>query len=214
VTAWLGRVERVFARDDKTMVEVAGARPRRSPDMGLSAPGWRALRPGPPVGVPVVSVRRLRGRLPGPVKRLVGELGVCDGFVQSAVRRNDDRAVVASLGPRRVLSRAELAGDGPPRVVVAMRLHAAVAALAAGHFAVHLAYERKGFGAFGDLGLADWVFPASRLDVDEVAGRVRDLLVDDAVRAPYARRVAEARTRFAAARAELVEEVRGCVQKR
>ncbi|MDR2566793.1 MAG: polysaccharide pyruvyl transferase family protein [Bifidobacteriaceae bacterium] len=212
VAGWLGRVDRVFARDGRTQAELAGVGARRCPDMGLLAPGWRDSRPGPLAQVPVLSVRALRGAVPAPVRQLAAELGECDGFVQSAVRRNDDRAAAESMLPRHLLSRDELTGDGPASVVVAMRLHAAVAALGAGHFAVHLAYERKGFGAFEDLGLEDWVFPARRFDVDRVVERVRGLLADDAVRAAYTSKVAQARARFAKARAELVEEVRECVR--
>lgn len=209
VTGWLGTVDRLFARDDRTLAEVGTA--VRSPDMGLLVDDWRPPRPGPLDRVPVLSVRDVRGRVPGTVRALAGRLGVFDGFVQSVVGHNDDRAATASLSPRRLLERDKLLDDGPGRVVVAMRLHAAIMALAAGHWVVHLAYERKGFGAFDDLGLSGWVHPASRFDVDKVCTQVKTLLNDEKTRAGYAAATATAQQGLRRARAELVEEVCRCV---
>jgi polysaccharide pyruvyl transferase WcaK-like protein len=62
-------------------------------------------------------------------------------------------------------------------VVVSVRLHGALMALEAGVPAVHLAYDRKGPAAFGDLGLEEWCFDVRNLDPSaliEAVGRLLD----------------------------------------
>ena len=62
--------------------------------------------------------------------------------------------------------------------MISVRLHGAIASLIAGRPAVHLAYERKGWGAYEDLGLGDYVHDARRFDPDLVADQVDRLARD------------------------------------
>jgi polysaccharide pyruvyl transferase WcaK-like protein len=65
-----------------------------------------------------------------------------------------------------------------PGIVISVRLHGAIAALLSGRPAIHLAYERKGWGAYEDLGLAEFVHDARTFDVANVASQARSLHVD------------------------------------
>ena len=92
-----------------------------------------------------------------------------------------------SLNPRRILSRGDLFlnGASAKRVVVAVRLHAALMALQAGHYVIHLSYERKGFAAFEDLGLKEYVHNAFSFDPETVHAHLDRLLNNAAAREEY-----------------------------
>jgi polysaccharide pyruvyl transferase WcaK-like protein len=81
-----------------------------------------------------------------------------------------------------------LARPGELSVVVSVRLHGALMAIEAGVPAVHLAYDRKGPAAFGDLGLDDWCFDVRHLDADALRAAVAGLRADPA---PYWERLAK-----------------------
>ncbi len=207
VGAALGRVGQVYVRDDRSLLDAPGS--LRSVDMGLMVEAWTPSRPEVDP-VPVLSVRTVGSALPRPVQDLARRLHSYDGYVQSSVRSNDDRAVTASLGPRHILSADDLLSPASPgRVVVAMRLHAAIQALAAGHYVIHLAYERKGWGAYTDMGLRLWVHPARSLDPRQVGEQVAALVHDPAVRQDYAAKVRAGRRHALDQRARLVEVMRG-----
>jgi polysaccharide pyruvyl transferase WcaK-like protein len=72
-------------------------------------------------------------------------------------------------------------------LVVSVRLHGALMALGSGVPAIHLAYDRKGPAAFGDLGLGDWCFDVRSLDRAALSTSVKRLVADPE---PYWERVA------------------------
>lgn len=189
----IGRIKTVYVRDDRSLTELEGiGNVRRAPDMAI----WADPNPDDRSAdsdvhrMPVLSTRYVRGTLPAPVTELAGVLGVFDGYVQSTVGQNNDVEAVREVGPREVLTAAELLDPtGPRRVVVAMRLHAALMAINAGHYVIHLAYERKGFGAFSDLGLSEYVHRTSHFDPALVAGQARLLLESVEARGEYDRLV-------------------------
>lgn len=180
------RLETVMLRDDRSIAALNGNGVARFPDVAaltVSAPNWQTA----PDDIPVLSVRELRGRIPEPVIELSTKLSVFDGFVQSSTSGNDDEGAMARLGPRRLLTNDEFSGSNvKPRVVIAMRLHGALMALRAGHFVIHLAYERKGFGAFADLGIGQYVHNTRSFDPHVVHRQVEDLLNSPEARARYA----------------------------
>lgn len=188
----LSRLNVVFLRDDRSLADLAARRgSRRTPDLAILS-GALAQRDRAPVVLDtptVLSVRRVHGEIPTPVRALATRLEPFDGYIQSVVGANNDVAPVNELGPTKILTTRELLGTSEPgferRVVVAMRLHAALMALRAGHYVVHLAYERKGFGAFADLGLDRYVFNCNDFDPDDVLGAVEALHRDFAVREDY-----------------------------
>ncbi|MGY4643711.1 polysaccharide pyruvyl transferase family protein [Cellulomonas sp. URHB0016] len=209
----LGRVGELMVRDDRSLREVADARPVRCPDLALSTGAFVPHHDQRVDPVPVVSVRAVHGRVPAAVRRLARDVGIHDGYVQSRVGANDDTAATAQTAPRRVLAADELmdAGAGPRRVVVAMRLHAALMALQAGHLVVHLAYERKGFGAFHDLGLPEYVHNAFRCDPHEVRRQLGRLTADADARRRYDDAVAAGSDAARQDRARIVARLRASV---
>lgn len=209
----LQRLDLVMARDDRTVDEVGGPTVVRTPDLATAAV-VAGRRPGTSVDpTPVLSIRSVHGRINPDIYALAKRIAPYDGYIQSTTGGNDDRPAAATLSPRRMIERGDLMTPGAtPRVVVAVRLHAALMALAAGHYVVHLAYERKGFGAFGDLGIDPWVHTVNGFDVDTVTAQAQALLADSAARADYDARIAAASERVAAARERIISELRDRVR--
>ena len=206
----LSRMDAVMLRDDRSVDEFGSVNATRSPDLAAQRVlGGR--RPGEqPLEVPVLSIRAVHGRINPDLYRLARSLGTFDGYVQSTTGGNDDRPAAATLSHRRLLERPELmTPGGRPRVVIAVRLHAALMALAAGHYVVHLAYERKGFGAFGDLGLTPWVHNVNRFDPQVVAEQATALLTDAATRADYEERLERSGPVLSAQRDRIVRVIAG-----
>ena len=147
----------------------------------------------------IFTTRAVGGELPPRVKELGRLLHAANipvvGYVQSAIGGNNDTEVQRELTGDNPISSEEYLrqGDYPRRVVVAVRLHAALMALKAGHYVIHLAYERKGFSAFEDVGLPEWVHNVNTFAPTEVRAQVEALLHDESVRAEYRRRLAEQR---------------------
>ncbi|MFJ4029161.1 polysaccharide pyruvyl transferase family protein [Paenarthrobacter sp. NPDC089989] len=181
----LGKLSRVWARDDRTVSELRLTPViQRAPDMAvLRVP---ARNSHSVEAIPVYSVRNLRGGLPSPVTELAGLIGTFDGYVQSQTGGNQDLLPMQSLNPQEILRREDLLETGTPkRVVVAVRLHAALMALQAGHYVIHLSYERKGFAAFEDLGLREHVHNAFSFEPDAVHQQIQRLLNSADARQAY-----------------------------
>ena len=180
----LAEIDLVCLRDDRSVRELRLPNAVRMPDMALLDPDW-ATRTAPlRVRTPVLSVRPVRRAGWTRILELAAVLRPFDGWVQSRGAGNDDDRAVGATCPERVLDREEYV-NGPRRVVVAVRLHAALMALRAGHWVVHLAYERKGFGAFDDLGLSDHVHSVYAFDPTAVDEQIRQLVADPERRARY-----------------------------
>lgn len=208
VRSQLEKIDLVMVRDDRSLAEMSGRSIVRMPDLATAAiaegrPDRTDVDP-----TPVVSIRAVHGKVNPDIYVLASRLGTYDGYIQSTIGGNDDRPASATLDPRLVISRSELMTPGArPRVVVAVRLHAALMALAAGHYVVHLAYERKGFGAFGDLGIDPWVHTVNGFDVETVFDQTIKLLEDGDARADYNRRLAESSGALAEARGRISREL-------
>lgn len=195
--ALLSRVGTVAVRDDRSAREFDVPSVQRLPDLALLGQDWQPRSADDIHERPVLSSREIRGTVPVPVRDLAELMRPFDGYVQSRGASNDDAAAVESLAPASILTRPVLLGQaGPRRVVVAVRMHACLMALAAGHYVVHLSYERKGFGAFGDLNLGPFVHNVFSFDPGEVHAQVRSLLEDPEARRAYDEKLASARPRL------------------
>ena len=212
--ALLQKMDGVLLRDDRSVAELALSNAQRSPDLAIRLV-TSGRRPGSvPDAVPVLSVRAVRGRVPAGVYTLASRLAVFDSYLQSTTGGNNDRAATASFAARHSVERETLmGGTGAVRVVVAMRLHAALMAMAAGHYVVHLSYERKGFGAFGDLGLDDWVHNANTMDVAKVQRQVQLLTSDAGARASYDAAIAGAAAAIRQRHSDSVSSIRDLVDR-
>lgn len=210
----LSRMDTVLLRDDRSVAEFGGRSTKRAPDLATAhvASGRQVGAEVDPT--PVLSIRAVHGTVSPAIYELASRLGAYDGYVQSVTRGNDDRPAAATLSARSTLSREELMSTGgTPRVVIAVRLHAALMALAAGHYVLHLAYERKGFGAFDDLGLRDRVWSVNGFDVDRVAAAAEELLTERDARAAYDESIFAAADSLAASRASTIATLRNLLER-
>lgn len=175
--ARLKNAAHVFVRDDRSLAEISVICPTRAPDLALlrMATGLDVdLRSGngPSGHVGVVyrqlagSRRRTRRYLDG-IRELTSTVGA-ELLVQAEARGNNDRDFYeAEWGPgpyRRMLDAVSNGAQDRPNVVISVRLHGALQSILSGVPAIHLSYERKGWGAFEDLGIGSFVHNA--LDFD------------------------------------------------
>ncbi|WP_285249778.1 polysaccharide pyruvyl transferase family protein [Pseudarthrobacter sp. fls2-241-R2A-168] len=211
MAALLRRIGTVWVRDDRSAKEFADADVSRSPDLAILGMKRTYLPFGQNDPV-VLSVRSHRGSVPEAVYVLRAKMGVVDSFIQSTVGGNDDTRAVHSLLPRKVLDQASLMlRPASAKVVVAMRLHAALMALRAGHYVIHLSYERKGFGAFSDLGLSEYVFNVHDFDPEQVRRLAQDLLENEELRDHYDASVARASDEVRSSRRAIVSSLQQAV---
>ena len=103
-------------------------------------------------------------------------------------------------GPFRTVSQA--LARGPSGVLVSVSLETCLRGMMSGWPAVHLAVDRKGFGAFADLGVEHCVRKATCFDPQDVANIAASLRFG---RLPFWSHVAEARHTCAAARSDMLD---------
>lgn len=210
----LARLEAVCLRDDRSMQELA-ALPNtiRLPDLAVLRLA-RELDRLSPVRVPGAAYLIARdlplpradraayiGRLQE-LRRLVPDI---QPLAQSEGRGNDDPAFYRELGWHGPVPTTGAIGDLVPGVVVSVRLHGSLGAMLAGFPSVHLSYERKGYGAFSDLGLQSHVHSSRSFDPARVAAQVAALRADATA---YWARIRAAQAALLAAEAKLVRIVR------
>lgn len=191
----LHRAAWVAVRDDRSARYLTGHANRlRYPDLAACHIGNTRppCRPGLD-GVIGVALRSLDHSHLGPavIEQLV-ERGFKAryGVQSSSGRTNDDRSYYRELGWSADQEDFGVLLDTDPRpsVVVAGRLHAALAAIAAGFPTVHIAYERKSAGAFADLGLSEYAVDAWTGDPSTTTDLVAALADDPQ---PYWNRLAD-----------------------
>lgn len=181
----LSRIDVIYARDDETFAELRGLTDvRRCPDLAVLelASSLRSIKQ--PVSAngntaSTLIVPRALPNAPG-YHDLLRALGSAVPSPRWAVQADvdgprSDRRFLGTLGVRDDGDLATLLARETPGVVVSVRLHGAIASLLAGWPAIHLSYERKGWGAYQDLGLDEWVHDARRFDVDTVRAQVAEL---------------------------------------
>lgn len=207
VASLLKKIDVVALRDDRSICE-ASCGAHRTQDLALISGEGIVPSLGEPVEKPVLSVRAVHGVVPRHVLGLAERLGEFDAYIQSSTGGNDDREATEALGERRVLSREELLSGQATRVVIAVRLHAALMALRAGHYVIHLAYERKGFGAFQDLGLDGYVHNVNDFDIERVLQQAKDLRTNAAVRDDYAQNIEASATKRRGGKSFLISQMR------
>jgi polysaccharide pyruvyl transferase WcaK-like protein len=208
----LAKIDVLYVRDDETLRELGSITDvRRCPDLAVMR-----------LAESLESIQVPRGKQGGPTVLVARELPRAPGYVDNLVRLG--KAVASPLwavqadvdGPRsdrrflRVLDVPD-AGDmsgvltrHSPGVVVSVRLHGAIAALLAGWPAIHLSYERKGHGAYEDLGIAEYVHDARKFDLDKVRAQVEALHENPL---PLFARIQARRPALMAAYRSLVEDV-------
>lgn len=195
VGRWLQKaapqVTTLVARDDRSVQELG--RPAsvvRLPDLAVLRIS-QSLVSAVPRSVSQAQIRRfvlvLRD-LEGDVARREKYYKLCRGLIaklgqdrvvlaiQSVGRGNDDAAFYQRMnfGPQ-VLPIDAALETYKDAVVVSVRLHGALQSIISGFPTVHLSYERKGFGAYEDLGIKGLVHNAFDFDVEVVAQQAEEL---------------------------------------
>jgi polysaccharide pyruvyl transferase WcaK-like protein len=176
-------LDRLYVRDDQTLRELEGPNVRRCADLAVmklarSLPNGKTRRSGQS---PVIVARHLPN--PGAYEKRLLDLRSAIGDSRWAVQADvqgprSDRAFYRRLGIEDSGSLSSVLQAAKPPVVVSVRLHGAIAALLMGVPAIHLAYERKGWGAYEDLGLGQFVHDARTFDPRLVAEQVEKLRSD------------------------------------
>ncbi|MDN7616167.1 polysaccharide pyruvyl transferase family protein [Burkholderia cepacia] len=187
----LASFDTVFVRDDRSSAFLAAnANTRRAPDLAVldferrsDTILQRATRSGDGVRHVAFVLRRPPAwsrsqcaRYATSIARLIERVRPhcrISFAVQSACRGNDDAAYYRDMGIQDALVplKALLAHDAPDWVV-SVRLHGALESVLQGVPAFHISYERKGFGAYADLHLDDWVVNGAAFDPDAVADKI------------------------------------------
>lgn len=177
----LNKVSLFCARDDLTMAEIGGDNIMRCADLAvlkLARKADIAADRQLHAGAPIVVGRDLpnSGDYVARLKRLGEALSNPLWAVQADVAGDrSDRAFYQRNGMDDDGTLAAMLADGTGGAVVSVRLHGTIASLIAGRPAIHLAYERKGWGAYEDLGLGDYVHDARDFDVALVADQMVQL---------------------------------------
>lgn len=182
----LSRLSQVHVRDDRSRDDLAGLRNvHRTPDLAVLAVAEQVAdaqpRPLSSTGAPILVARALVA--PGEYEQLLRDLNdQLDGrwAVQAGgATSKSDAVFYDSLGVRPMGSVGKALLE-QPSPVVSVRLHGAVQAILSGVPAIHLAYERKSWGAYEDLGLIEWLHSARSFEPGAVAAQVRELQSDPA----------------------------------
>lgn len=199
----VSKIDRVFVRDDTSMKEAPSA--VRMPD--LAALHVAKIEPALTSNTEVVlSVRDVNHTSAhAALNELNAMLTPKFLGVQSTGGKNEDRPLTAqiSLPGQEIMPMPDalhVAG-----VLVAVRLHAAVSAIAAGIPTIHLSYERKGWGVFSDLGLTEWVHDVRSFDPAAVAAQAKRLAEH---KEHYWSRLTTATALLQRKRSEFVKELR------
>ncbi|WP_396331537.1 polysaccharide pyruvyl transferase family protein [Burkholderia anthina] len=185
--ALLASFDTVFVRDDRSAACLA-AHPnvRRAPDLAVldfahrhDTIVQRATHADGPIRHVAFVLRRApawstarRNRYDAAIVQLVEQVrGSCrvSFAVQSTGRGNDDLAYYQGLGIRDTLVPLKtLLEHDRPDATISVRLHGALESILHGVPAFHVSYERKGFGAYADLRLDDWVVNGADFDPSRV----------------------------------------------
>ncbi|CAE6765289.1 D-inositol-3-phosphate glycosyltransferase [Paraburkholderia nemoris] len=196
VLKWLVRhyVDTIFLRDDKSVRELNHGHAVRIGDLVVLE---ISKRPHAPQLAPNDSSGHDRRRKVYFVFRDLSDKPYADAYiaklrrlveltpdaslaVQSAGRGNSDDVFyqrvfgVESAPALRDVIRSEDA------IVVSVRLHGSLESVLGGLPSIHIAYERKGQAAYGDLGLSEYAFHAESFDPDAVAAAIENLRRDPA----------------------------------
>jgi polysaccharide pyruvyl transferase WcaK-like protein len=188
VSRWLSRATAVFLRDDKSVREFAGlVNTHRVGDSAVLAIG--ATDSGTTGDAAGAGSRPAVRR--GLILRALPDAGAYEDnarallaasdwvpIVQSARGGNNDVLFYERLGVAASLSLLEAVRDAGIGVCTSVRLHGALESILLGVPAVHLSYERKGFAAYGDLGLQAYVFDARTADPADVLAAVAAVEAD------------------------------------
>jgi polysaccharide pyruvyl transferase WcaK-like protein len=209
IKRFLPSLDWLAVRDDRSLEVIPdGCQVVRVPDLAVLAAA-RSLHDGlqPRRGDRAIVIAR---DLPGDASyrtsiRLLHRLLPADWAVHSRALGQDDGLFYESIGVPPAGTSKDLMQRSSIGVVVSVRLHGALQSILAGVPAIHLSYERKGYGAYSDLGITEWMHEASNFDAGLVADQAQALIDDPG---PYWQRINDRLPALVEADSSLVERVR------
>ncbi len=203
----LSHLDIVLARDDTSVREVQGCGLERYPDLAVMkiARDFDSIRRfDRGTGVALIardldiddySSRLLRLSAILPLK----------WAVHSKASGQDDESYYQSLGVHHSLGTEDLFAQPEVGAAISVRLHGALQAIGAGIPTIHLSYERKGFGAYADLGIEEWVHSVKDFSPEVLAEQARELVRDPSV---YWSRIEDRVETLKTNEVDLIERVR------
>lgn len=215
-----GRTIVWHARDDRSLALLRGAATvRRTPDTAVLPLGSMSVVPQTPaatesssnVGLVARGLHSTRARIAryvDTIRRTRAALNAEPLLQASARGNNDDRFYSETFGQasdRSLLEATASDASDRPHVIVSVRLHGAVQSIRNGVPAIHLSYERKGWGAYEDLGIAEYVHNVFDFDADLVTRQALALATDSTA---YWDAVAERAAHITSARETLLADLR------
>lgn len=101
-------------------------------------------------------------------------------LIQSEGRGNDDVEFYKKLGWTGNIRKVKEVLDNPENrgVVISVRLHGSIQSMISGCPSIHLSYERKGFGAYSDLGITEYCHGFKKFDPNVVLRQTNQLMQD------------------------------------
>lgn len=176
----LAKLHTVYSRDDRSIAEFSAVPTLiRMPDLAVLelASTSTHQRASLPLQEKSIFVARELVR-PRNYYRLLEEARTSNHFewaLQSTGGGNDDYPLTKRLGGIEPRTMQSVLAEDQPRVVVSTRLHGALSSLLAGFPAIHLSYERKGWGAYEDLGLEKYVLNARDATLPQINELIQDI---------------------------------------
>ena len=176
----LSKIDRIYVRDDETEAELNASNTVRCPDLAVLKLG-KDLSRIEPSGVqnnPVVLVPRdlpNRGQLIPALKEVAAAQPVLWAVQAEVAGKRSDRFFIESLGAKPDGTLENVLLEKKPSLAVSVRLHGALGSLLKGVPAIHLSYERKGWGAYQDLGLSEYVHDARTFDPQKVVAQIASI---------------------------------------
>lgn len=191
IKIWVSKLDQINVRDDRSLALLGNGRNvRRRPDLAVLSIA-RELSPSLASDKQVREQPRLIARhlqrdadktknYRSKLAHLIKEVHGLQPALQSSGRGNDDPAFYRSMGwdDAAPFLRDLITAEKRPELVISVRLHGALEAIRAGIPAIHLSYERKGFGAYDDLGASEFVHNVQNFDVRTVINQAKKIQQD------------------------------------
>jgi polysaccharide pyruvyl transferase WcaK-like protein len=184
IKRWASKIDRLNVRDDRSVsIFPHNSHIRRRPDLAVSSIARKLSVSSintPPTENPGLIARHLQRsteveeRYRSSLRALMKDIPGLTPILQSSGRGNDDPYFYSKMGwdLDAPYLRDLVSKDRRPQLVISVRLHGALESIIAGIPAIHLSYERKGFGAYDDLGISEFVHNANSFDVGLVIDQV------------------------------------------
>jgi polysaccharide pyruvyl transferase WcaK-like protein len=185
VMSRLKNVSTVFVRDDRSLelCNKYGVNAIRMPDLAVQelATVMKGLQRSNYSKVYLIARSVELGHqdeYEGRIKELIKKIPSIEPIVQSTGRGNNDLDFYKKIGFPDNLRTVKDALLHEPGVVISVRLHGAIESLIQGCPTIHLSYERKGFGAYSDLNIKEFVHNYRSFNVDLVHKQAQGLMND------------------------------------